>query len=91
MFHYIKEHFGPFWKGAAGSGVLWAPVLFSDLNSGLVAYLLRLTGAALIAFVSGLCTILATDFYNECKARIKKRKDARSKKEIEEGKRKERA
>lgn len=83
MWNYIKEHVKPFWIGFTGSGVVWGNILFADprlLAGPVLAYLLKLIGAALIAFASGVAAALATDFYKEAKpiaittsARMRKR------------------
>lgn len=80
MWHYIKEHIRPFIVGAAGSGVVWGNILFADVGPSIypvLAYVLRLCGAVLIAFCSGVATIAATDFYKDLKSRIKKYRDGK--------------
>lgn len=71
MWNYFKEHTRPFWIGFTGSGIVWGNILFLDtpVSGTLVAYLLRLIGAAAIAFASGVAAALATDFYKEAKLR----------------------
>jgi len=86
MWHYIKEHIKPFWIGFTGSGVVWGGVLFADANPGSwppLAFILKLVGAAAIAFASGLATSLSTDFYKEFKSRLKKYQDGKQKKDDE--------
>lgn len=81
---FIKDHTKPFWTGFVGSGIVWGNILFADVGpvSGVVvAYLLRLSGAVLIAFGSGVATSLAADFYKEIKERYKNRKNGKRKKD----------
>lgn len=83
MWNYIKEHVKPFWIGFTGSGIVYGNILFADprlLAGPVLAYILKLAGAALIAFASGVAAALATDFYKEAKpiaittsARMRKR------------------
>lgn len=91
MWDYIKGHVKPFWTGFTGSGVLWGGILFADIRPEPIEYILRLLGAGAIAFVSGLCTVFATDFYKEVKATFKKKKDEKLKKEVKRNLDKERA
>lgn len=83
MWHYIKEHVKPFWIGFTGSGVVWGNILFADaghIPGPVLVYLLKLVGAAAIAFASGLATVAATDFYKELKLRYKKYKNGKREK-----------
>lgn len=83
MWNYIKEHVKPFWIGFTGSGVVWGNILFADpsnLSGPVLTYLIKLIGAACIAFASGVAAAAATDFYKEAKpiavttgARMRKR------------------
>lgn len=71
IWQYLKEHGKPFCLGFAGSGIVWGNILFADVGPGtgfIVAYLIRLGGAILIAFGSGVATSLAADFYKQAKA-----------------------
>lgn len=70
MWHYIKEHVRAFWIGFTGSGIVYGNILFLDaahLNGPVIAYILKLLGAVVIAFLSGLATCAATDFYKDIK------------------------
>lgn len=70
MWNYIKEHLKPFWIGFTGSGIVWGNILFADptnIRGPVLAYLLKLLGAACIAFASGVAAAFATDFYKEAK------------------------
>lgn len=84
MWHYIKEHVRPFIIGFTGSGVVWGNILFADVGSvshPVWTYFVRLLGAAAIAFISGLATVAATDFYKLLKSRYKTYKDGKRKKD----------
>lgn len=59
---YLKEFWGgAFVGGTTGSVFLFpAPLL---LKSFLLAYIIKIIGTGILAGISGLCTILAVDFY----------------------------
>jgi hypothetical protein len=70
MWNYIKEHVRPFWVGFTGSGIVWGNILFADpptVSGPVLAYILKLVGAACIAFASGLAACAANDYYKWAK------------------------
>jgi apolipoprotein N-acyltransferase len=80
MWHYLKEHGFAFKLGAAGSVGIWGSFLFVDISfipNPVLAFILKVIGAATIAFVTGLATCLATDFYKDAKQWSKNKKPVR--------------
>lgn len=73
MWHFIKEHSRKFWEVFVGSGVVWGGVLFNTpivFNNIFFAFLLKITGAASLAFVTGVFTILGQEFIKKHKHRL---------------------
>lgn len=88
IWNYITGHVKTFWKGFVGSGVVWGGLLFTTppwFDNLFVAYVLKLMGAALLAFVSGLCTVLA-QYYFEHHLKHKLFKNARNKSDDDKSK-----
>lgn len=79
MWSYFEGHIKTFWKGFIGSYVVWGGVLFATpplLNNLFIAYILKVAGAGVLAFVSGLCTVVAK-YYFEHKLKHKIFKDGK--------------
>lgn len=94
IIHWIQTHSKPFRLGFFGAFGVCSPLLFASppfLDPMIWSFAVKLVLSGACAFVAGLCTSLATDFYKEFKNRIKKHKDAKRAKEIERGKKQERA
>lgn len=91
---WFKEHTKPFWKGFFGGFGICSPLLFAAppfLSPLVWSFLVKLAMAGMCAFVAGLGTSLATDFYKTISKRVKKLRDAKRKRQIEKWKKSERA
>lgn len=70
VFPYIREHTKVFWSGFTIGGVVWGNILFLNTSINIhpaLAFVLKVVGAGLIAFVSGIGTSLGNDFYKKIK------------------------
>lgn len=79
MWNYFRGHLKAFWRGFVGSGIFWGGLLFTRppwFDNIFVAYVLKVIGAGILAFVSGLCTVLA-QYYFEYHLKHKLFKNAR--------------
>lgn len=86
---WIKDHGKLFTVGGVASVIPAGYLLFSD---GLVLtgeFVVRLLGVAAAGIVGGLCTAAGKDIWDNYKKRKKRKQDAKRKREIEEGRKKE--
>lgn len=85
MFHYIKDHFKPFWGGFVAGVVPVGGIVFSTppvLEILWVGVVLKLLVVAVCGAVSGMVTALVTDIYNYyIKPKIFKKDDKERKKD----------
>lgn len=68
MWNYIADHVKAFWRGFAGGYVVWGGVLFfgqAHFPTLWIAYIVKLMGAGVLAFVSGLATVIAKYIFEE--------------------------
>lgn len=88
---WVKEHSKLFWIGSGAGAFPTAIYLLSDPRVLTGEFVVRIMGVAAAGIVGGLCTAAGKDIWVYYKKQLKRKRDAKRKKEIEEGKRKERA